>query len=143
MCFIENDEVVWKKIAAFPFFLLIWPSQKHEEQRVVDNDHVRCQQPFTRLLIKAVRLPATFRRADVRFAANLCPNFRVRFNRQIAERTVTGRTRPLGESVQLILLRPGEKFILLLKRAVQSSRTKIILPSFHESRFEFNRQNLL
>ena len=142
--FIENDEVVWKKITAFAFFLLLRASQKHEEQRVIDHDHVGRQQPFARLLVKTVRiLPAAFSCADVRLAANLRPNFWVGLDRQIAERAVAGRARPLRESRQLILLRPGEKLVLLLERAFQPPRAKIILPPFHERGFELNRQNLL
>ena len=83
---IENDEVVWKKVAAFAFALLVWRSQKHEEQRVIDHDHVRGEKPLACLLIKAARtLPAGFSRADVRFAADLDPNFRIGLDRQVAE----------------------------------------------------------
>ena len=78
--FVENDEVVWKKITAFPLCLLVRTSQKHEEQCVIDDNHVRREKPFPCLLVKAIRLSATFRRADMRLAANLGPNFWIRLD---------------------------------------------------------------
>ena len=118
MRFVENDEVVWEKVTAFAFFLLVWTSQKHEKQRVIDDDDVRREKPLARLLIKAGRLlSAAFPRADVRLAANLGPNFWIRLNRQITERAVAGRPHPFRESRQLVLLRPGEKLVLLLEGA--------------------------
>src|SRR6266699_3604828 len=144
MRFVENDKVVWKEITAFALFLLVWTSQQHEEQRVIDDDHIRRKKPLARLLIKAVRLlPAGFPRADVRLAANLGPNFWIRLNRQVADRAITGRPRPFRESRQLILFRACEKLILLLEGAFQSAWAKIILPPFHEGSFELDRQNLL
>ena len=79
----------------------------------------------------------------MRLAANLGPHFRIGLNRQIAERAITGRSRPFRESRQLVLLRPGEKLILLLEGAFQSAWAKIILPPFHEGSFKLDRQNLL
>src|SRR6267142_4545006 len=132
MGFVENDEVVWKKITAFPLCLLVRTSQKHEEQCVIDDNHVRREKPFPRLLVKAIRLSATFRRTNMLLAANLHPNLWVWLECQIAERTVAGRARPFREFRQLILLRPGEKLVLLLEGAFQPPRAEIILPPFHE-----------
>ena len=72
--------------------------EQHEEQRVIHHDHVRCEQPFARLLEKTARvLSASFRGADVRFAANLRPDFRIRLDRQIAEGTVGRGPRPFRQ----------------------------------------------
>ena len=111
---------------------------------MLDDDDVRREKPLARLLVKTGRLlSAAFPRTDVRLAANLGPNFGIRLNRQIAERTVAGHPRPFRESRQLVLFRAGEKLVLLLERAFQAPRAKIILSPFHEGRFEFDWQNLL
>jgi hypothetical protein len=107
--FIKNKEIIRENETALTFFLHLRAYQKNEQERVIDHQQVGRQQPLPRLLIKASRtLPARFSRADVRFAADLHPNFWVGLDRQITERPVVGRARPLRESRQLILLRSGE-----------------------------------
>ena len=77
--FIENDEVVRKKKSALALCLLVRTSEKHEEQGVIDDDDVGREQTFARLLVETIpKQAASFRRADMRFAANLRPHFRVR-----------------------------------------------------------------
>ena len=76
MRLIENDEVIRKKKPALAFLLCIGRTEQDEQQRVIEHDHVGSQQTFARLLIKTARiLAAGSLSADVRFAANLCPNF--------------------------------------------------------------------
>ena len=99
--FVENDEVVREKIAFLALFLFLRAAQEHEKERVIKHDDVGCEQASSRLLEETARiLPARFRRADVRFAANLRPDFRVRLDRQIAQRAVARRPRPIGQPRQ-------------------------------------------
>ena len=94
--FVEDDEVVREKITALAFLLLFRAAEEHEEQRVIDDDDVRREQSFARLLEETIaRLAAGLGRADVRFAANLRPDFRVRLERQIAERAVLRSSAPI------------------------------------------------
>src|SRR5205823_12748742 len=84
--FVENNEVVWKKKTTLPPFLFLRATKQHKEQRVIENNHVRGQQSFPRLLIEAARiLSAGFLSAEVSFTANLRPNFRIRLDVQIAQ----------------------------------------------------------
>src|SRR4029077_19111869 len=77
---VENNEVVRKKETTLALLLFVRGAKEHEEQGVVQHDHVRGEKSFARLLVKAARiLPACFLGAKVRFAANLRPNFRVGF----------------------------------------------------------------
>src|SRR5205814_5596832 len=74
--FVEDHEVVWEKVTALPPELLFRAAEQHEEQRVVNDDHVGGEQSFAGLLKKAASaLAAGFHGADVRLAANLRPNF--------------------------------------------------------------------
>ena len=140
---VQDQKIVREKKTALSFFLFFRAAQQNEEQRVIDHQHVRGQQPFPRLLIKASgTLAAGLGRADVAFAANLAPDFWVGFDGQVAQRTVPGCSRPFRDPVQLVQLRAGEKFIGLLKRALQAARTKIILASLHQGRIKLDRQNL-
>ena len=52
--FVEDDEVVREKIAALAFLLLLRRAEQHEEQGVIDDDHVRGEQPLSRLLEEAI-----------------------------------------------------------------------------------------
>ena len=102
---IENDEIVREKKSAFAFLLFLGTAEEHEEQGVIDDDHVRGQKSFARLLKETARsLAARFARADVRFAANLCPNFRIRLDRQIAQRSVPCRPRPIRQFASTLLV---------------------------------------
>ena len=76
MRFIENDEVIREKKPALAFLLCIWRAEQDEQQSMIEHDQIRSQQTFARLLIKTARiLAAGFLGAEVRFAANLRPNF--------------------------------------------------------------------
>src|SRR5581483_12013490 len=144
MGFVQNEEVVRKNEAALAFFLYLGTYQHNKQERVVNHQNVRAQQTFPRLLIKTARiLAACFLCANVRFATDLYPNFGIRLDRQIAERTVPRGARPFRQPVQLILLRSGEKLIGLLQRTFQSSRTKVILTPLHQRSLKLDRQNLL
>ena len=80
--FIENNEVIRKQKTALTFFLLLGIAKEHEEQSVIKHDHVCREQFLACLLIKTARiLAASFLGADVRFAANLRPHFRIGLNR--------------------------------------------------------------
>ena len=80
--FVEYDEVIREQKTALTFFLLLGIAKKHEEQSVIEHDHIRREQFLARLLIKTARiLAASFLGADVRFTANLRPHFRIRFDR--------------------------------------------------------------
>ena len=143
MRFVQNEEIIREKETAFSFFLRLRASQKHEQQRVIDHQHIGREQTFARLLIKTARvLPARFLCADMRFAADLRPYFRVGLDCEIAERTIARRTRPFSKAVQLILLRSCEKLVCLFQRPIEPARAKIILPAFDERRFELDRENL-
>ena len=110
---------------------------------MIDHQNVGGQQTFPRLLIKTARiLAARFLCADVRFAADLRPYFRVGLDCEIAERAIVRGARPFCQAVQLVLLGPGEKLVYLLQRTVESSRAKIILPAFDKRSFELDRENL-
>src|SRR5262249_40365780 len=107
--FVENNKIVWKQKTALAAFLFVWRTEQDEEQRVIEHDHVRGEQSFAGLVIKTARiLSAGFLRTDVCFAANLRPNFRVGLDRNVAERTVTGLARPLGDSLEFVGFRPGK-----------------------------------
>ena len=144
MRFVENDEVVRKQVTGLALELFFRAAQEHEEQGVIDHDHVRRQQSFPRLLEKTLRrLPAGFAGANVGLTANLRPDFRVRLDGQIAQGSVSRRPRPFDDARQLRRFRSREQLARLLERAVQPTRTKIILPAFHERRLEFDRQDFL
>ena len=65
-------------VTTFALFLFLGIAEQHEEQGVVHHDHVRGEKAFARLLVKTARVLATgFLRAEVRFAANLGPDFRI------------------------------------------------------------------
>ena len=109
---------------------------------MIEHDHVRRQQAFARLLIETSRiLSASLLRTNVCFAANLCPNFWTRFDRQIAERPVACCARPLRQPLQFASLRAGEKFLLALHCALESARAQIILPAFHQRCLKLDRQH--
>src|SRR5260370_26664961 len=74
--FIENDEIVRKNKPALALLLYIRRAEQYEDQRVIEHDYVRSHETLPRLLIKTARiLAACFLCADVRFAADLHPNF--------------------------------------------------------------------
>jgi hypothetical protein len=76
---------------------------------VIEHDHVCGEQSFARLLVKTAQiLSASFLGADVRFAANLRPNFRIGLDRQIAQRTVARFARPVRDPLELVRFRAGE-----------------------------------
>src|SRR5438046_10146543 len=109
MGLIENDEVVWKKKTALAFLLFGRAAQEHEEQGVIEDNHVGREQSLPGLLVKTARiLSAGLLSADVRFAANLRPHFRVGLDRQITERTVAGRARPFRNAREFVLLGSGK-----------------------------------
>src|SRR5439155_13310797 len=79
--FVENDEIIRKKKPALAFLLCVRRAEQYEEQRVIEHDHIRGQQTLACLLIKTSRiLAAGFLGADVRFTANLHPNFWIGLN---------------------------------------------------------------
>ena len=140
--FVEDQEVVREKITFLAFLLFFQSAEEHEEQRVIDHHHVGREQPPARLLEETTRiLSAGLGRADVRFAANLCPDLWIGLNRQIAQGAVDRRARPVGEPGEIGLLGRVEKFVRTLHRALQAARTKIILPAFHERGLELDREN--
>ena len=140
---VENNEIVWKQKTALALCLLFRVAQQYEEQRVIHHDQVRGEKALASLLVKTVRVLTTgFLGAEVRFAADLVPDFRIGLYREITQRTVAGRAGPFCEPGQFILFRTGEKLIRLLPRALQPARAKIILPPFHEPSVELDRQNL-
>ena len=103
MGFVENDEVIWKKKTALATLLFGRAAKKHEKQSVIEHDQVGRKQSLPRLLIKTARiLSAGFLGADVRFAANLRPNFWIGLDRQIAERAVARFTRPFRDSIEFV-----------------------------------------
>ena len=139
---IENDEVVREKVTFLAILLFFRAAEKHEEERVIDHDHVRGEQSPARLLEKAARiLSAAFGRAEVRFAANLDPDFRIGLDRQVAQGPVARRPRPIGQAREIGLLGRAEEFVGLLDGALQPARAKIILPAFHERGLELDRQD--
>ena len=141
--FVEDQEVVREKIAFVAFLLLFQSTEEHEEQRVIDDHHVGREEPPARLLKETTRiLSAGLGGADVRFAANLCPDLWIGFNRQIAQGAVDRCARPVGEPGEIGLLGRVEKFVRALHCALQAARTKIILPAFHERGLELDRENL-
>jgi hypothetical protein len=141
---IENDEVIWKEISTLPFLLLDRRAKEHEEQSVINDNHIRRKETFARLLEETIRvLAARLARADVRFTANLRPDLRIRFHCKVAERTVLCRARPIHKPAQLGRFRGGEELPGLLQRALEPARAKIILPPFHERSFKLDRENLL
>ena len=141
--FVEDQEVVREKVAFIAFLLLFQSAEQHEEQGVINHHHVGREQPPARLLEETTRiLSAGLRGADVRFAANLCPDLWIGLERQIAQRAVDRCARPVGEPGEIALLGRVEKFVRTLHRALQPARTKIILPAFHECGLELDRQNL-
>src|SRR5437763_12558699 len=74
--FIENEKLIGEKEPALAFLLCIWRAEQDEKQRVIQHNQVRSQQTFARLLIETARiLAAGFLGADMRFAANLRPDF--------------------------------------------------------------------
>ena len=79
----------------------------------------------------------------MRLAANLRPNFRVRLQRQVAERTILRSPSPFRDADQLRLLGGREKLARLLQRAFEPPRAKIILPALHQRGLELDRQDLL
>ena len=87
-------------------------------------------------------MSAGFRRAEVRFAANLRPDSWIGFDRQVAQRPIRRRPRPIRQPGQVRLFGGVEKFVRALDRALQAARTKIILPAFHQRRFKLDRKNL-
>ena len=82
---------------------------------MIDHHEISCFETLSRVVIETTRVAATrLFRTDVRLATDLCPYFRIRLDRQIAQRTVARRARPFGQTFQLILLRSGEKLTGLL-----------------------------
>src|SRR5947208_13314397 len=75
---------------------------------MIKYDYVCGNEPFSRLLIKAARLLTTrFCSADMCFAADLGPDFRVWLKIQIANRSIAGCSRPFRQLLQFILLAGG------------------------------------
>src|SRR5207248_6294959 len=113
-------------------FLCIRRAEQDEKQGVIKHDYVCSKQASARLLIKAARiLSAGFLSADVRFAANLRPNFWIGLNGKIAERSIVRRAGPFRQPLQFALLRSGEKFLRALQCALEPARAEIIVPAFH------------
>ena len=141
---IENDEIIREKVTTLALLLFLRRAEKHEEQSVIDDDHIRREQAFARLLEKTIRtLAAGLAGADVRLTANLGPDFRIRFHREIAQRSILRRARPFRDARQFRRLRRGEEFAGLLQRALEPARAKVILPPLHQRSLELDRQNLL
>src|SRR5207248_6319054 len=79
MCLVQNQKIVGKEKPAFTFHLLLYASQEHEKQRVIDDDDLRVLEFSPGTLIKtAIALSTNFPGANVSFTANLRPNLRVR-----------------------------------------------------------------
>jgi hypothetical protein len=94
------------------------------------------------LLIETARVLATaFLGADVRFTADLRPDFRIGLDRQIAERSIARGARPFGELLEFAPLRAGKKFLFALQRALEPPGTKVILSALHQRRLKFDRQH--
>src|SRR5262249_5174140 len=93
--FVVNDVCIREQKASLAFFMQIVQPKQNEQHFVIEHDDVRRQQPFTRLLIETSRiLSAGLLSTDMRFAANLGPNFWIRFDRKIAERSIPRSERP-------------------------------------------------
>ena len=143
MGLIENDEIIWKEIATLPFLLFDRRAQEHEEQSVINDNHIRREEAFARLLEETIRgLAARLGGADVRLTANLRPDFRIGLDGKVAERSILRGPRPIGDPRQFGRLRGGEQLAGLLQRALETARTEIILPPFHERSLELDRENL-
>src|SRR5882724_12228048 len=133
MRFIENDEIIREHEAALTLFLHVGRPEQNEQERVIEHDHVRREQTFARLLIETPRILATgFLCAGMRLAANLHPNFWIRLDREIAERSIARCARPFSQPLQFATLRAGEKFLLALQRSLEPTAAKVILPAFHQ-----------
>src|SRR4029077_14624028 len=99
---------VRKNETALAFFLHHSACQKNKEQRVIEHDYVRGPRTLARLLIKTARiLAAGFLGANVRLTANLRPNFWIRLDGQIAQRTVPSSGGPIRQPLQDRCLTPG------------------------------------
>ena len=142
--FVQNQKIVRKEKSAFTFHLLLGASEEHEKERVIDDDDLRVLEfPPGALIKAAIALSTRFLRTNVGLATNLCPNFCVRFKRQITQRAVSCSRRPRSNLLQLVLLRRGEEIVLLLARAQKPARTNIILPAFNQRCLERLWENFL
>ena len=142
--FVQNQKIVGKEKSAFTFHLLLDASQEHEQQRVIDDDDLGVLEfPPGALIKTAIALPTRFLGTNVGLATNLCPNFCVRLERQIAECTVSCSRRPRSNLFQLILLRAGEQIVLLFARAQKPARANVILAAFDQRRIERLCENFL
>ena len=82
MRFIQNQEIIRENETTLAFFLRLRTYQQNKQQRVINHQNIRAQQPFARLLIKTARiLTACFLCANMRFATDLYPHFGIGLDR--------------------------------------------------------------
>src|SRR5204863_338046 len=82
---VEDDEIIWKEVSTLPFLLFNRRPKEHEEQSVINDNYIRGEEAFARLLEKTIRvLTARLGRADMRFTTDLGPDFRIGLNRKVA-----------------------------------------------------------
>ena len=148
VCLVEDEEIVRKKksVAASGGRFLVGIRHEREEERVVDDDHVRLADAPPGFLVKAPPPgPAPARRARVRLAANLRPDLWVRCERKRTQRPVRGLARPLSQQLHLFEFRTREEVVRLPHRAFEPPRTEVVLTAFEQDRFEWRllRQHVL
>ena len=86
---------------------------------------------------------AGLRRANVRLAAYERPHVRIRLHREVAQRTVLGRLRPIPDALQLLGLRRGEKLARLRHRAIEARRADVVRAAFPKDRAEVIRSRFV
>jgi hypothetical protein len=79
----------------------------------------------------------------VGLAANLRPDFRIGLDGEVAQRSVLRRPGPVRDASQFRCFRSGKQFAGLLQGSLEAPRAKVILPAFHQRRFELDRKDLL
>src|SRR5688572_2423218 len=106
--FVENNEIVFKKDAAARF--VFDAAEVHEEERMVEHQHVSLENFGARALKKAGAKTfgvfgtgaAKLRRTKTALGTNLLPDFRVRLDFKVREAPVFRELRPFEDALQLL-----------------------------------------
>ena len=119
-----------------PSDLLLQAAQQREEQRVVQHQHVRGEDPVARALEEADavvlgeigRVAAELGRAQPALGADLRPDLRVRLDLEVRQAAVGGGLGPFVDALQFLGFRGGEEVAGLLHGLVQPARAEVIAP---------------
>lgn len=132
--FVKDDEVIGEKITDFLEVFFGLPADEAEKEGMIDDDRRGENGLLAGSLIKTTRIvSAGAWGAEMGFAADLRPDFRIRGEFEIGKGAVLGGEMPVPDSFELGDFAGDKEISGMSHRAFESSRAEIVLASFHEN----------